>query len=80
MEKQHLRTVSGLTLEDGCDRDLWLGGSGLDQQGCGWLVPGKKKNLPRVYEKVKYSAMGVGGVKLLSMERWWYPEATTLSV
>ena len=43
MEKQHLRTVSGLTLEDGCDRDLWLGGSGLDQQGCGWLVPGKKK-------------------------------------
>lgn len=44
MEKQHLRTVSGLTLEDGCDRDLWLGGSGLDQQGCGWLVPGKKKS------------------------------------
>lgn len=29
-------------LEDGCDRDLWLRGSGLDQQGWSWLVPGKR--------------------------------------
>jgi hypothetical protein len=58
MEKQHLRTVSGLTLEDGCDRDLWLGGSGLDQQGCGWLVPGKKKVMWTQFDRQHKQSQG----------------------
>lgn len=40
--KQHLGPVPGIALKDGCDRDLGLRGPGLDQQGRGWLVPGKR--------------------------------------
>lgn len=32
----------GLTLQDGCDRDLWLRGSGLDQQEVMW-PPGDRQ-------------------------------------
>ena len=59
-----------LTLEDGCDRALWLRGSGLDQQGWSWLVPGKRSCGQRLTDslgKTKASgwpSLGGGGTRL----------------
>lgn len=75
--KQHLGPVPGIALKDGCDRDLGLRGPGLDQQGRGWLVPGKRSCGHRLTdssgkaESPGLASLGRGGPRAECPARRW---------